>query len=861
MANTLNTISKQLTIINKDLLNEAFWRDESQIATYCHNIIKYCNIESTLVRISFHNASTASVNLQPYSGTKIYSITLPVFPILNLSDNEKVKQIYLRSILLRHELGHVLYSDWGLIPKGDQQLHYFYNWAEDARIEHKIAKTFLGMRRAFRELDKIFFKNSKEEIENGDININNFSNYCQQVLKGYKFKNTPAVKVYSICLTDGKEILDFSEKRFNKIINEAYEAFIKMLPSIPELKANLQPQQEEEQGEESEENSNTEEESDNSSEESDSEEEGTEGDSKQSKESDEESEESEGSEQPELAPSSKGSQAPAEGPGDEEETELSETEQLLGDAIEDMKSIQDLANEIIATESPVTIDNFMEQYEFNEKDFRGALKVNLPYAAKYFRGLPKTNRKEGSAQYRRIIHEYNNVITDCVRFLKLKIQHRTYTRNLNFREEGLLDQSNLKEIVINKQSPRAFYQTINKIDPKSHIHIVIDISGSMQPEQIYLCMINSTILYEVCKRLDIPCSIMLFTSGCPGFTIKEEYAGKLSISQLKRVFCGDINHIQSNGTPLSALTGITGNNIHSDGVIPATLYFIKNINEQFAPAIEKMLGSFTSAYFQSNHYRHHRRGGNPFSSLSGGTPEFESVKQIFEEFKKLNKNILFILNDGAFADFLPEKVNQNIIRVQSVFSHYRVTMGDPSMAYTFDRILQYLNNIDANHSTIHSAIKSSQSGYMSSDTDKVAVTAESLMVVIEEMKQAIKMMKEYVSGDSLTFNPAIIRVQEKSTTVNIETTEYTKTGITSRFLSGFYNTIDYYIRNCEHQNNPDMVVYKKMIDKMRTAGWKVYGIGIRNDLGKRYIGKDKFIKISNAQDLIQTFAKQLRQVF
>jgi hypothetical protein len=52
-----------------------------------------------------------------------------------------------------------------------------------------------------------------------------------------------------------------------------------------------------------------------------------------------------------------------------------------------------------------------------------------------------------------------------------------------------------------------------------------------------------------------------------------------------------------------------------------------------------------------------------------------------------------------------------------------------------------------------------------------------------------------------------------------------------------------------------------MIDKMRTAGWKVYGIGIRNDSGKRYIGKDKFIKISNAQDLIQTFAKQLRQVF
>ena len=687
--------SKNLRQIDDEILNANFWNNLNQIQSYCKGILKYFGKENSLKIDLSNNVVLVS---KKNKDSENFTITIPRMSVVFASEGDRKKQIYMRSILLRHELAHIIFTNFNNFTLAKKELHAFANVIEDIRIEHYFGKTLKGSIKGFKDLRTVLYNNNKISIETTDANFDTFLFYMQNIFLRKTFHLTPAVLEYQNILKGYENIVYLPADEYYQKINELYSR-AKLL--LPKQNINKDSSSKEEEPNNS---SDSEEEPNNSS---DSEEEPDDGSDSEEEESNENSSK------------------------EEEEDDLSEIENIIGDS----KTLDDV-NIKMTEESFLTLNNIKDM-DFNENDFSGAIEINLANLAKYCTKLPSLSVKSGLSFYQQIVRNHQAVISDCVRFMKLKIRNRTYNKQLNFQSEGNLDQTNLKEIVINKSNPKAFYRNLVKIESGSRIHIVIDISYSMNSNQIRLALSSAIIVAEVCKRLNIDYGIQFFTNPESYWKIKRSKQDKISISEIKKIFIGTTSHEKVfidfdlpgqylQYEKLSEITNISNPikffNIQGYG---GCLYTIKDINDKHKITHDIIMGNLISNIPKIKR------------SISRGTPEFESILRIYKNNKYTKRNILFVINDGCF---------------------------------------------DERFST---AIKK-------------------------------KIKKEIDSFNNIKNNK---------------------------------------------ENAVEIIIYKKLITKMRENGWRVYGIGILSDLGLLYIGLDKFMVIKNAEEIIKTFSKKLREIF
>jgi len=91
--------------ISRELSNIDFWTNEQKIANYCLSILKYFGKEKAEVSVKFGNGC---FEVQSRAGQKFY-IEVPTIPMCKTPESYQ-KQIIARSIVLRHELGHALFT-------------------------------------------------------------------------------------------------------------------------------------------------------------------------------------------------------------------------------------------------------------------------------------------------------------------------------------------------------------------------------------------------------------------------------------------------------------------------------------------------------------------------------------------------------------------------------------------------------------------------------------------------------------------------------------------------------------------------------------------------------------------------------
>ena len=969
----------KLRNIDPEFLNADFWNDENKIKSYCQAILKYFGKENNNIVIQFSkDIAKAGQNASGSQGC----IILPQMPVVFQNDEERYKQIYMRSIILKHELSHLLFTDykWQYSSEHPQGFPSVVNWIDDIRIEYQFSQTLKGSYRSFRELRYVIFRNNKIDIENSDPNPEIFCAYVHYRLMGFKFDNTPIIQFYEKHFSGFENIIYLNDEEYKIRLRDFYDVAMSIKPDDPEIPEipeedfpkienptenenrddsdtpdhdpsvdydidddemqNSLPQESEdgqpEESEDGEESENSErefsdvedlenfiedqfqkeygeelepsdEEKSDGSESEGSESEGSEDEGSEDEESETEKTEEEISDNLETGGSGNSKKITSDievedddaleqelKDNDISEESFEELDQMIS---EDIKSLDDLAKDLVDTQ--VSLRNF-EDLNFYESDFPGAIELNLIDICKVFKtraqsrtALPKLDLPKGLTIYRQVVQKNQKVISECIRFLKLKVQHRTFNRKINFQEEGLLDQTNLKEVVINRSNPRAFYRNVEKIESKSRMHILMDASGSMNRSQISICIENAIILTEVAKALDLDLGIHFFTSGLPHLKFNKQITKKLSPIDLKNAFKKIIDRVKVRvtidgsywNTQMIPLRQFNGDTIDISGIDidttdkPGTIVTIKEIVEKHNKNIEIALGNL---FDQVNRF---------VNNFHGGTPEFECVTQVFRDNINTEKNIMFIINDGQYDDSFIKNIktdhDHNRRGIVNAFEYFSETSTIDAVEvlkefdFQFERLKIGFQNIKNNDSFKKSILNRLYFGdkLNSSNVDKyidasIALCEDELFPVIRKgivnMANKIGIIKgghqyevtaknlfmeeaKQINDSRIIINPGHLTINDGYLFLNIG--NWIVDDVTKRILFAISDIVS-------QTYSPANIAYTKIIERMRNIkNWKIYGIGIASEMGLRYIGSDKFMVIKSESEMSTTFSKKLREIF
>lgn len=158
-------------LINKDLLSLEFWHDNYRIGSYVENTVNF--LTKRKVHVTVKNDDFNANTIPKDEKEKEFIINIPKPPIIQ--DTEELnKHIFARSIILRHELAHIVYTfnnDFKLTPEFCNTPEFkFFNILEDARIENLLSKELKGTRGLFRKLAESFIDSVIPEIESNSLN-------------------------------------------------------------------------------------------------------------------------------------------------------------------------------------------------------------------------------------------------------------------------------------------------------------------------------------------------------------------------------------------------------------------------------------------------------------------------------------------------------------------------------------------------------------------------------------------------------------------------------------------------------------------------------------------------------------------
>lgn len=830
--------------INDTTMSLEFWNSEVQIKNYCEGILNHNNNDCK-VTITF-SGTDAFVTTKD---KKNYTITLPKTELLT-DENLKLKNIIARTVFLRHELAHILFTDFNLQDQITNKNRTF-NFFDDARIENLYSRKYKGTYRLFRALIKNIYEHSKNKYFVDHANIEDFAMYCRVREKGImpEIKNLALETLYSSLYKKYRYIFHNDYQ----VLIDGTKLIIKEFESIEQdyqdsLKAQQQEQQEQEEAETQQDTSQPEFEEENDEQEDGDETDNTDSEtSNEDDDSESENEEEQQNDSDDVIADDENTQpkqdtdTQTDSQDDDEETD--EVQQAVdevfgaGDTEEESRDFE--YSKLLKGVSEQKSIFSMEQYQFDPKDFREAEIVEFDKISRYIFAeeqikVVKYNRRTGMQRqsykykttvfnrpdaqviYNSIVAQHKKTIVETINYLKLKLKIRSNDRILRHQIDGKLDQRNLKDILTNKNMPEVFYTTIKSIKTDSAFYFLVDFSSSMGKVEKKDAIVCCVILTEICKALNIPYEIGLFaSSNSESFRVVSMEAANIVATILSKNKSAQIK-VDSNGKRKHYVY-TTNNNIN-------LIYRLKNIKDKHTAFTEQLLANVYSYPY----------------ILSGGTPEFESVLSIIKS--NANKNIrkhVFIINDGMInsAREIQQLANNTLIynnklRITIPEQVYKTVKSEQLVRLLFEKLkVSLINSREFFEMTNWNLRYNKNSKTIEKYSD--AVYEEYLEILNSPDKY------DYVLSDAKKPLPAC---------------DYYSVYLTGLFTHGW----EYF--SIEWTMVESVAVYQKAIEYAKKNGFDIHGFGIRSAYGIKYLG-DQFQIFKDSKDIENGFAAKVRVIF
>lgn len=839
-----------------DTMSLEFWNSETQIKNYCDGILSHSGSDCKVtVRFSGTDAYVTTAD------KKNFSITLPKTELI-VDDNLKLKNIIARTVFLRHELAHVLFTDFNLQDQVTSNGRVF-NMFDDARIENLYSRKYKGTYRLFGALIKNIYNHDKNKLFIAHANIEDFSMYCRVREKGI----TPVIKNMAL-----ESLYGSLYKKYRYIFHNDYQILIDGVKAIikdfEEIEQDRKDAEQKEQEQEQEETQQEETEpaepeqtdEDETSEtddqtEQEPEEEDGEGSESDSDEEDEESGQADAEEETDESGDEQSDEDDTEtsgGSGDEEETD--ELQEMVDKVFSDVggdteepsldyaKILKDVA------ETKTTFD--MDKYTFDPKDFKEAEVIEFDKISRYVMAQIETVKKgykrtkNGPKEFRRvrsktisfnlpdaqniynsIVSQHKKTIVETINYLKLKLKIRTNDRILRHQIDGKLDQKNLKDILVNKNMPEVFYRAIKSLKTDSAFYFLIDFSSSMGSAEKKDAMVCCIILTEICKALNISYEIGLFASTYASIFPVANMENAELVKNILSKNKNKIVQISTNGKRKHSV--ILKHNDNDTNVV----YRLKSIRDKHSAAAEQLLANVHSCP----------------NILTGGTPEFESFLTIINGNKNKNtKKHVFIINDGMINSI--KEVAQ--LEHNRIFNHHRLSYSiDEKMLklYSKEKLTEIL------FTELKMALTGSQSVFEQNDWN---IRYDSLTKRYD--KYSMDVYNQYLeilnNPSKHTYIIDMFKKDEARRLPNLPPDTELKLDLGKFFPHGW----EYF--GVDSRNIESVEIYRKAIEYAEKNGFDVHGFGIRSSYGKKYLGKE-FQVFENSKDIENSFAAKIRAIF
>lgn len=793
-----NLLQNSFHDITRDELQLNFWNNSSKIERFANGILSYFNEKNKRVsiEISHYNEKPRCIKKGQKTDNviELFEIKIPfVNSLLGYSEEYKKKFNLLSSIFLKHELAHVIFSNFST------KENEYTDLIEDARVEYHYSNVLKGNKRNFLTLNYFFYKQEKKKIEE-DFSFLNLAKYIKYSIAGIRFwdKTSQSIKVYDEIYKKYIDMLlsDNYLKAYEEIFSESFscneETEIKSIINANFFK------------------NGSNERFDN--------------------------DDSIAEEGLEFQPKAKTSAEKYKMIEDYESIEDYEGE-LFEEDLEDLifldNTISELNKDLLKQKNEINeiYDSFCKNvvskkndpnlFELNihPNDVNDSMQINFLNFFSYFTGFG-FNQKKGLLFYNQVVAGNKKVINESVRFLKLKLQNKERIKFKRFLKEGEIDQENIHNLLIEKEEPRIFQRKIQQINPKSSIHVLMDISGSMGSTQLKMCIINTIILYEICKKVGIKFSFQMFTT-IPSISFKaRKRKNPITLRNILHLFKNQENdiYVTFSGERFSTLLSecihskeclkkpvdnIRFNSYIKKGII----FYMKNIEEAPSFIFERALGILIDKC-------------SSLRKLGGGTPEFECFAQTIKLHNNdKNKNkMLFLINDGNYDSSFASGIN---FTKDNYFFQIEERDDISINEIVEDKILSattYLNYIK------NDLIEIADKNYHISVTEKI----------ISELYK-IRSDNSYLNNFdyNMIFNSRrYILTEDQNFKNNIHLTYHNST-----------------------------LIYRSFINNLRKRGWKIFGGGIKSSYGVRYIGKENFAIFEDETDIKKNFSKKLRNYF
>ena len=557
---------------------------------------------------------------------------------------------------------------------------------------------------------------------------------------------------------------------------------------------------------------------------------------------------------------------------------------------------EDYINKI--NSSSESLDEFLK-YNNSKMKSKGSKIVDISrYISVITKNKKIVKRKKGVVQntrtiYSKVAARNNKNIVSLINFFKLKFQDKEKSKRFFNKEVGDLNHESLYKLFNEQQDKRIFSNIERTLVTKQDVSFLLDFSGSMDGYKIKYLLESLVILNEVFTKIEIPFNIFSFTGRNPYFSIP---FGSLSEKMLLiKSFSKYFTYLEYN----SYLDFKPINN--SIGSITFCL-----LSKNSKPEERKKIINFLLNMVYGNN-----KSVIWNNIFGGGTPEIQSVIALYNN---LPKQKLFLINDGEYdkIDFFGSEINK-ISSISSInfrkIDFYKLGLNfisgkkfeiknfqEKTLFIRMLRLISSRLSYRPLNSNNISKFFTDGTIYQNDELDKINNLIHEINSFISDIVYDKKLFenKNY-NLDSKYFvlekiynsrtDSSTIRVISKNNLPSINLNVINKTinyvgqpkwGSPSEFHKLFLNLdkvtnlfeiykilcFDDLFRLVEtiERNDISQYTYRDLINKMRSNGWGIFGIGIDSDYGKNYIGDSNFTYVKNSSDIRENLERKIKKI-
>ena len=507
----------------------------------------------------------------------------------------------------------------------------------------------------------------------------------------------------------------------------------------------------------------------------------------------------------------------------------------------------------------------------------------------------KKNDMSVRSFYNKIVAANNQNIIKLSNYFRLKFQDKEKSKRFFNKEQGDLNNEALYKILNKKQFDSRIFSMLEKtLVTKDDVSFLLDFSGSMSGSKLKNLLESVVVLNEVFSKINIPFNVFSF-SGKDSRVIIYKFNSLSEKIALQKMYP---KHMYDQKTYDSEIHFKLNDQFSYSKNNLTLIYCLINRNtrgQERKKIIELLLNcAYDARYFKS--------WDNFFS---GSTPECQAVIGLYNT---LPKQKLFLINDGEYDSFSFQDKEMKLINTSNISDSTKF-ISFYNFAYDFifgkevivsnseqERILKDITRTAYSLFTKNFRYSSYYKFFENSDYDKNkenVVELDKVQQVFSDLDNFLydfnysnkenietkffKLDKKYFQKKDVTHNKIIMKdTPSFKIKVNKKLLHIKETCSTDRDVS-FYLDRDeitsiedmcklfflinfpYFFENAYNTSKGEYT-YKDLFNKMRTSGWEIYGIGIENNNGEKYIGKENFTLVKNSSDIRSNLEKKIKKI-